>query len=175
MTAFRSLSSFHLYKVCRGTPSSFASHSMFSQHLNRSTAIRQSDTRPFEEGVDWRDLWCSFAKLSYECGHSVPPGPPTKSKAPVFEPSFVFKHILNCRLPFPLRSSWFASTGSEQAITLARKAANKKRNQMNGACLAPPFSCSSTCLVWIPVAMKCVPSFDIVRKSRSPLLSMQVI
>jgi hypothetical protein len=38
----RSSSSCHLYKVCRGTPSSFASHSMFSQHLKRSTAIRRN-------------------------------------------------------------------------------------------------------------------------------------
>src|SRR4029077_5987105 len=46
------LSSCHLYKVCRGTPSSFASHSMFSQFLNRSTAARRKSSgyrhpRPF--------------------------------------------------------------------------------------------------------------------------------
>src|SRR5882724_7561693 len=45
------------------------------------------------------------------------------------------------------------------------------------AAFAPPIaslSCSSTCLMYIPVAMSSAPFLDIARSSRSPLLSMDV-
>jgi hypothetical protein len=99
------------------------------------------------EIVDWRDRWCSFAKLSYECGHSVPPGPSVKSEVLVLDPLFGFKCALNSCFAFLFPSSGFASMDDEQAATLARKEANKHRNQVNGPCPVPVFSCSSTCLV----------------------------
>src|SRR5467141_3318636 len=36
------------------------------------------------------------------------------------------------------------------------------------------FSCSSTCLTYRPLAKSCAPFLDMARKSRSPLLSMNV-
>jgi hypothetical protein len=81
---------------------------------------------------------------------------------------------LNSCFVFVSPSSWFACVDREQAMTLGRKAANKQRSQMTRPRLMPAFRCSSTCFVYIPVAIKCVPSFDMVRKSRSPLLSMNV-
>src|SRR5258708_3917937 len=43
-TSTRSLSSIHLYKVCRGTPSSRESRATLSQDLKRSTAIRRNSS-----------------------------------------------------------------------------------------------------------------------------------
>jgi hypothetical protein len=99
------------------------------------------------ENVDRRDRWCSFVELSYECGHSVPPGPAVKSKVLGFDSLLGFKCALNSCFAFLLPSSGFTFVEDEQAMTLARKAANKQRNQMNGPCLVRAFRCSSTCLV----------------------------
>ncbi|HWO39493.1 MAG TPA: hypothetical protein VNO32_62770, partial [Candidatus Acidoferrum sp.] len=92
------------------------------------------------ENVDWRDRWCSFVELSYECGHSVPPGPPAKSEVLVFDPWFGFKRALNSCFAFILPSSGFAWVEGEQAMTLARKPTNKPSTQWNGPRLVLVFS-----------------------------------
>ena len=65
------------------------------------------------ENMDWRDRWCSFVELSYECGHSVPPGPSVKSEVLVFDPSSGFKCALNSCFAFLLPVSGFTCMQGE--------------------------------------------------------------